>query len=74
MLPTFYSRRRGPGDANQFGRWREPAIWPRLAGRYNFALLQRNHSTGFELQPGGDAASEDFHLSGTAFPANQSWS
>jgi hypothetical protein len=46
----------------------------RLAGRYNFALLQRSHIIGVELQSGGDAAAESFKIPGAAFPADQSWS
>ena len=46
----------------------------RLASRYNFALLQRSHIIGFELQADGDAAVESFHIPGAHFGADQSWS
>jgi hypothetical protein len=46
----------------------------RLAGRYNFALVQRSHIIGIELRPGGDAAVESFQIPGAAFPADQSLS
>lgn len=45
-----------------------------VAGRYDFALLQRTHIMGFQLQPGGDAAVESFHIPGADFGAAQSWS
>jgi hypothetical protein len=42
---------------------------PAWADRYNFALVQRSHIIGHELQPGGDAEIEGFHVPGAVFPA-----